>query len=79
MEERLTVTRTRRDILNRNKPVVDDATTSPQKTEQAHSTDTRHKTHSTFEKEKEWKFSLSDDESSVELFTNDQLSVEVDV
>ena len=79
MEERLRVTRTRRDILNRNKPVVDGATTSPQRTEQAHSTDTSHKVNSSVEKEKEWTFSLSDDEPSVELLTNDQLSVEVDV
>ena len=81
MEERLTVTRTRRDILNRNKPVVDDATTSPQKTEQAHSSDASHEVNSSVEKEEEWIFSLSDDESSVDpvvVLTNDQLSVEMD-
>ena len=77
-EERLTVTRTWRDILIRSKPVVDGETTSPQKSEQAHSTDTSNKVHSSVEKDKEWKFSLSDDESSVELFTNDQLMDEMD-
>ena len=81
MEERLRVTRTQRDILNRSKPVVDDATTSPQKTEQAHSSDASHEVNSSVEKEEEWIFSLSDDESSVDpvvVLTNDQLSVEMD-
>ena len=40
---------------------------------QMKSTDTNHKAHSSVAKDKEWKFSLSDDESSVELLTNDQL------